>query len=127
MVKIYTGKYSKCTKQWKQSTVIKQLLETLCLAIKMCTGFTADGICMNTMCAVSHLYGERVSKSCLMGELCFHHFVHFDCFLIYIFSSHHKQCASNQKDFTFMKFTSQFFSSADETVISLNQEPIRKE
>ena len=33
--------------------VIKQLLETLFLAIEMCTGFTTDGICINTMCAVS--------------------------------------------------------------------------
>ena len=32
---------------------IKQLLETLFLTIKMCIGFTIDGICMNTMCAVS--------------------------------------------------------------------------
>ena len=29
---------SKCKKQWKQSSAIKQLLETLFLAIKMCTG-----------------------------------------------------------------------------------------
>ena len=44
---------SKCKKRWNQSSAINQLLETLFLAIKMCTGFTADGICMNTMCAVS--------------------------------------------------------------------------
>ena len=36
----------------KQSSAIKQLLEPLFLAIKMYTGFTTDGICMNTMCAV---------------------------------------------------------------------------
>ena len=30
-----------------------ELLETLFLAMKMCTDFTADGICMNAMCAVS--------------------------------------------------------------------------
>ena len=47
------GTESKCTKRWKQSSAIKQLLETLFLAIKMCTGFTTDGMCMNTMCAVS--------------------------------------------------------------------------
>ena len=47
-----------------------------------------------------------------MSELCFHHFVHFDCFLIYIFSFHHKQCASDQKDFIFVKL----FSSADESL-----------
>ena len=50
---IYTGTKSKCTKRWKQSSVNKQLLETPFLAIKMCTGFTADVIWMNTMCAVS--------------------------------------------------------------------------
>ena len=38
---------------------------------------------------------NRVSKSCLMAELCFHCFVHFDCVPIYIFSFHHKQCASD--------------------------------
>ena len=48
-----------------------------------------------------------------MAELCFHRFVHFDCVPIYIFGSHHKQCASDKKDFTFVKFTSQMFSSAD--------------
>ena len=51
--KIYVGTQSKCSKRWKQSSAIKQLLETLFLAIKMCTGFIADGICMNTMCAMS--------------------------------------------------------------------------
>ena len=50
---IYIGTQSKCTKRWKQSSAIKQLLEVLFLAIKMCTGFATDGICMNTMCAVS--------------------------------------------------------------------------
>ena len=39
--------------RWKQSLAIKQLLETLFLAIEMCTDFTTDGICINTMCAVS--------------------------------------------------------------------------
>ena len=43
---------SKCTKRWKQRSAIKQLLETLFLAIKMRTSFTTDGICMNTMCTV---------------------------------------------------------------------------
>ena len=38
---------------------------------------------------------NRVSKSCLMAELCFHRFVHFDCVPINIFGFHHKQCASN--------------------------------
>ena len=32
---------------------MKQLLEVLFLTIKMCTGFATEGICMNTMCAVS--------------------------------------------------------------------------
>ena len=40
-------------KMMKTELAIKQLLETLFLAIKMCTGFTTDGICMNIMCAVS--------------------------------------------------------------------------
>ena len=36
-----------------QSSAIKQLLETLFLAIKLCTDFTTDVISMNTMRAVS--------------------------------------------------------------------------
>ena len=44
---------SKRTKRWKQSSVIKQLLETMFLAIKMCTDFTTDVIWTNTMRAVS--------------------------------------------------------------------------
>ena len=36
-----------------QSLVNKQFLETLFLAIKMCTESTADVIWINTMCAVS--------------------------------------------------------------------------
>ena len=59
---------------------------------------------------------NRVCKSCLMVELCFHRFVHFDSVLIYIFGFHHKQCASDQKDFTFVKFISQLFSSTDESL-----------
>ena len=42
----------KCTKQWKQSSATKQLLETLFLTIKMCTDFPTDVIWTNTMCAV---------------------------------------------------------------------------
>ena len=38
---------------------------------------------------------NRVSKRCLMAELCFHRFVDFDCVPIYIFGFHHKQCASD--------------------------------
>ena len=34
-------------KRWKLSSAIKQLLEILFLAIKMCINFTTDGICMN--------------------------------------------------------------------------------
>ena len=35
---------------------------------------------------------------------------------INIFGFHHKQCASDYKDFTFVKFTSQLFSSTDESL-----------
>ena len=41
------------TKQWKQGSAIKQLLETLFLDKKIWTCFTIDGICMNTICALS--------------------------------------------------------------------------
>ena len=58
----------------------------------------------------------RVSKSRLKAELCFHRFVHFACFPIYVFGFHHKKCASDKKDFTFVKFTTQLLSSADESL-----------
>ena len=59
---------------------------------------------------------NRVSKFCLMTELCFHHFVHFVRVLIYIFGFHHKQSASDLKNFTFVKFASQLSSTADESL-----------
>ena len=59
---------------------------------------------------------NSVYKGCLMAELCSHRFVHFECVLIYIFGFHYKQCASNLKDYLFVKFTSQLFSSADENL-----------
>ena len=40
-------------KMMKTELAIKQFLETLFLAIKMYTGFTTNGICMNIMCAVT--------------------------------------------------------------------------
>ena len=39
---IYIGTQPKYTKLWKQSSVIKQLLEALVLTIKLSTGFTAN-------------------------------------------------------------------------------------
>ena len=51
-----------------------------------------------------------------MAELCFSYFVHCDCVLIYIFIFHHRQCASDWKDFTFVKFTFQLFSSTDKSL-----------
>ena len=101
-----------------KSSAIKQLLETLFLAIKMCTGFTTNGICMNICMNVIwfasdtahivfihipsavkpvHIFmvRNRVSKSHLMAQLCFHRFVHFDCVPIYIFGFHPKQCVSD--------------------------------
>ena len=49
----YIGTQSKCTKRWKQSSVIKLLLKTLFLTIKIYTDFTTDVIQINTVCAVS--------------------------------------------------------------------------
>ena len=57
---------------------------------------------------------SRYSKSRSKAELCHYGFEHFTCVPIYIFGFHHKQCACDQKDFTFVKFTSQMFGSADE-------------
>ena len=39
---VYIETQSKCTNRWKQSSAIKQLLETLFLAIKMYPAFTTD-------------------------------------------------------------------------------------
>ena len=50
---IYILTQPKCTKRWKQRSAIKQLLETLFLAIKMCTDFPTD--------VSAHLYGEEQS------------------------------------------------------------------
>ena len=50
---IYIRTQSKYKKRWKQSSAIKQLLETVPRHRKTCTGFTTCGICMNTMCGVS--------------------------------------------------------------------------
>ena len=57
-----------------------------------------------------HFFTARteIQKAVLKAELCFHRYVHFACVPIYIFGLHHKQCASDQKDFTFVKFASQF-------------------
>ena len=45
-----TGTQPKCTELRNQSSFIKQCLETLFLAIKMCIGFTTDNIWMNVCC-----------------------------------------------------------------------------
>ena len=79
----------------------------------MCTGFTTVGICMNTMCGgplVNHL--RAVADACHSVHI----FMDFDCVLTYIFGFHHKQCASNLNDFAIVKFTSQLFSSADDSL-----------
>ena len=59
---------------------------------------------------------SRASKSLLMTELCFHCFVNFGCVSIYIFSFHHKKCASEWDDFTIVMFTAQIFCSANESL-----------
>ena len=38
---------------------------------------------------------SRASEDCILPELCFHRFVHFDFVPIYIFGFHHKQCVSD--------------------------------
>ena len=49
-----------------------------------------------------------------MVELCFNFFVHFNFVSIYISGFHHRQCASDSKNFTFLKFICQMCSSANE-------------
>ena len=50
-----------------------------------------------------------------MAKLCFCGQVQFGRLQTYIFGMPHKQFADNYKDFTFVKFTSQFFSRTDES------------
>ena len=59
---------------------------------------------------------SRFSNSRLKEELFLHCYVRFSCVPIYIFDFHHKQYASNWKDFTFVKFTTQLFCGADESL-----------
>ena len=40
-------------------------------------------------------------------KVCFHSYLHFAYVPIYTFGFHHKQCANDYKDFTFVKFTTQ--------------------
>ena len=85
-----------------------RILEALLLAIKMWTGFTTDVLWRNTLHSFVFLHRtsvvkpmhifmakSRVSKLCLMAELCFYHFLYFGCVTICIFRIHHKQCASD--------------------------------
>ena len=44
---------TKCSKQWKYSSAIKRILETLFRAIKMCTDFATHISWVNAICAVS--------------------------------------------------------------------------
>ena len=60
---MYISTQSKCTKQWKQSSATKWLLETLFFTITMCTGFSTDSLCMSTMCAVSLEPSQSISRS----------------------------------------------------------------
>ena len=58
---IYIHIGRQCTKRWKQSSAIKQLLQALFLAIKMCSDFPTDFIWINTICALllaNHLRAE---------------------------------------------------------------------
>ena len=48
---------------------------------------------------------RRISKTYLMAQHCLHRFKDFACILIYIFDFHNKQCANNQKVFSFFQFT----------------------
>ena len=82
--------------------------------------FTAHIVFIHILSVVKPVYifmtRNRVSKSCLMAEFCFHRFVYFNGVPICIFDFHHKQCASDSKDFISVKFTSQLFSDGDESL-----------
>ena len=59
---------------------------------------------------------NKVPKSCLTTELCFHFLVNSDCVSIYIFGFNHQQCTSDNKVCTLSKFTSHLFSSTDDSL-----------
>ena len=66
---MYIGTQSKDTKRWKQSTAIKQVLETLFLAIKMCTDFPTDVILdEHNMCSVTSEPSQN-SSYCYCSEM----------------------------------------------------------
>ena len=119
-------------------SALKQLLETLFIAMKMCIGFTTDVKQPNTkVCTVTseptettkmytfvfthltsvmksmHIFmtRSRVFKNCLKAAL--YRFVHFSCVPSHIIGFHHKQCGSHQKGFTFVKFSTKIFNKAD--------------
>ena len=76
--------YNETATDGNRAQPLKQLFETLFLAIKKCAGFTTD------------LWrGTEFQKAVLKAKLCFHRYVHFACVPIYIFGPHHKQCASD--------------------------------
>ena len=89
----------------------------------------SDGslVTLYTLCSyIYHLWGSQCTSLWQgteflkavqwLSPVSIHHFVHFNCVLIYIFDFHHKRCASDQKDFTFVKFTSHLFSNTDESL-----------
>ena len=56
----------------KQSSAFKRLLETLLLAIKMCTGFTTDVIWVNTFSksiGLNSLYLGPLVKECFLKKM----------------------------------------------------------
>ena len=58
----YIGTQSKCTKQWKQSSAIKQLLETLFLTITICNGFTRQYMYEHIVCSVTSKPSQSSSR-----------------------------------------------------------------
>ena len=111
--KSYIGTQLKCTKQWKQRSAIKQLLKTLLLVIKMCTGFTTDVIWMNIkVCSITSEQSQGSSRRVLPYRL--------------ISATEHLRGELHKsealviagilyvKKITFVTFTSQMFSSAYE-------------
>ena len=95
MVNIFTRqKYSQSLEHevltmWPDTGVAK-LVRVLWMKI-----ITVLWFCLSIYIVHTFMARGRVSKSCLKAEPCFYRYVHFACVPIYVFSFHHKQCASN--------------------------------
>ena len=102
------------------SSVDKSLMNETCLLLlwvgMLVTLQTFVFIHLTNMVRPVHVFmvRKRISKNYSRAELFFQRIVHFGCVPIYNLGFHYKQCASDKKDFTFVKVTAQIIISTDQ-------------